>query len=59
MAILLKGWFFPIGQSGEASPWRVCYQRGLPRLVFTKTLMSAEKEKLCITNLNPQSGKIK
>ena len=27
-------WFFPIGQSGEASRWRVCYQWGLPRLVF-------------------------
>ena len=27
------GGFFPIGQSGEARPWRVCYQRGLPRLV--------------------------
>ena len=25
--------FFPIGQSGEASRRRVCYQRGLPRLV--------------------------
>ena len=24
---------FPIGQSGEASRWRVSYQRGLPRLV--------------------------
>ena len=24
---------FPIGQSGEASWWRVFYQRGLPRLV--------------------------
>ena len=23
-----------IGQSGEASQGRVCYQRGLPRLVF-------------------------
>ena len=22
------------GQSGEASRWRVCYQRGLPRLVY-------------------------
>ena len=33
-AILLNGWIFPIGQSGEASRWRVCYQRGLPRLVF-------------------------
>ena len=26
-------WIFPIGLSGEASWWRVCYQRGLPRLV--------------------------
>ena len=28
--------FYPekkIGQSGEASRWRVCYQQGLPRLV--------------------------
>ena len=25
-----------IGQSGGASRWRVCYQRGLPRLVFTE-----------------------
>ena len=24
-----------IGQSGGASQWRVCYQRGLPRLVLT------------------------
>ena len=23
-----------IGQSGAASRWRVCYQRGLPRLVI-------------------------
>ena len=26
---------FIFGQSGEASQGRVCYQRGLPRLVFT------------------------
>ena len=26
------------GQSGEAYWWRVCYQRGLPRLVFTYTV---------------------
>ena len=32
-ALLLNGWIFPIGQSGEASRWKVCYQRGLPRLV--------------------------
>ena len=25
---------FFLGQCGEASRWRVCYQRGLPRLVF-------------------------
>ena len=24
-----------IGQSGGASRWRVCYQRGLPRLVYS------------------------
>ena len=30
------------GQSGEADRGRVCYQRGLPRLVF----LSAAKEKL-------------
>ena len=26
--------FKKIGQSGGASRWRVCYQRGLPRLVL-------------------------
>ena len=26
-----------IGQSGGANRWRVCYQRGLPRLVFKET----------------------
>ena len=31
-----------IGQSGGASRWRVCYQRGLPRLVFSKSDISAE-----------------
>ena len=36
MAIFLNGLIFPIGQSSEASRWRVCYQRGLPRLVFTE-----------------------
>ena len=29
-----------IGQSGGASRWRVCYQRGLPRLVFRKEAIS-------------------
>ena len=37
MPILLNGWIYPMGQSGEASRWRVCYQRGLPRLVFSRT----------------------
>ena len=27
--------FFFFRQSGEAYQWRVCYQRGLPRLVLT------------------------
>ena len=31
-----KKWIFPIGQIGEASWWRVCYQRGLPSLVSFK-----------------------
>ena len=35
-AILLKKGIFPIGPSGEASWWRVCYQRGLPRLVLNR-----------------------
>ena len=33
-AILLNAWIFPIGQSGGASRLRLCYQRGLPRLVY-------------------------
>ena len=33
-AILLNGWIFPIGQSGDASRWRVCYQWALPRLAL-------------------------
>ena len=33
-AIWQNGWIFPIGQSAEASRWRVSYQRGLSRLVF-------------------------
>ena len=41
-AILLNGWIFPIGQSGEASWWRVCYQRGLPRLVFKASALWAD-----------------
>ena len=29
-----KKLIFPIGQSGEASRWRVCYQWGLTRLIL-------------------------
>ena len=29
-------YLFIFGQSGEASQGRVCYQRGLPRLVFKR-----------------------
>ena len=36
-AILLNGWIFPIGQSVEASWCRVCYQLGLPRLLYIKS----------------------
>ena len=25
-----------VGQNGEASRWKVCYQRGLPRQVFSE-----------------------
>ena len=35
-ATLQNGWIFPIGQSGEASWGRVCYEWGLPRLIFTQ-----------------------
>ena len=38
-AILLYGWIFPIGQSGEASRWRVCYERGIPCLFFLVILL--------------------
>ena len=31
------------GQSGEASWWRVCYQRGLPRLVSKDTISSGDE----------------
>ena len=41
-AILLNDLIFPLGQSGEAKRWRVCYQRGLSRLVFTNSALWAE-----------------
>ena len=34
---MLKKVNIPIRQSGEASQWRVCYQRGLPCLVLVKS----------------------
>ena len=45
----MNGWIFPIGQCGEASWWRVCYQRGLPRLVFMGPDHIVAKEKSCCT----------
>ena len=37
--------FFFFGQRGEAYWWRVCYQRGLPRLVF-KAFMNISSKQL-------------
>ena len=34
-----ENFFKKIGQSGGASQWRVCYQRGLPRLVFKESAL--------------------
>ena len=39
----LKNHFFFIVQSGGAGWWRVCYQRGLPRLVLKWTLKHQSK----------------
>ena len=33
-ATLLNQCIFPIGQSDEASRCRICFQQGLPRLVY-------------------------
>ena len=44
MAILLNGWIFPSGQSGEASRWMVCFQVALPRLVFVCPARAANKD---------------
>ena len=42
--------FFFFGQSGEAYRWRVCYQRGLPRLVSAMIAMIRQfKYCVCIT----------
>ena len=38
-----------IGQGGGASRWRVCYQRGLPRLVFAMgATIRPRQEILCL-----------
>ena len=34
-----------IGQHGGAGRWRFCYQRGLPRIVFTKMNITCKKKK--------------
>ena len=36
---------FFFGQSGEAYRWRVCYQRGLPRLVFIEECKTQQVSK--------------
>ena len=41
MAILLNGWILPIG---GASAVGVCYQQGLPRLVFRSSNMNVIPE---------------
>ena len=38
--------FFFFRQSGESYRWRVCYQRGLPRLVFINIYISYRKNGL-------------
>ena len=35
-----------VGQSGGASRWRVCYQRGLPRLVYERGVDYSKSSKL-------------
>ena len=43
-----------MGQNGGASRWRVCYQRGLPRLVFVH-----QYPKLVLTiHIDPPDHKI-
>ena len=41
--------------SGGASRWRVCYQRGLPRLVFVTKWWSLSGEDLLSTGPTPSS----
>ena len=40
-----------IGLSGGASRWRVCYQRGLPRLVFVRVLLFTNVEKFYVSRM--------
>ena len=44
-----------IGKSGEASWWRVCYQRGLPRLVL---LLYMFKMQVVTSNKNAKEFKL-
>ena len=44
-----------IGQRGEAGRWRVCYQRGLPRLVSSQETVS-EQFSLVHTMLEYREG---
>ena len=48
-----KKLFYPIGQSGEASRWKVCYQWGLPHKeislahIASQTKQTVQQRKLC------------
>ena len=40
MSRVINFFFIFFGKGGEVSRWRVCHQRGLPRLVFKRILAS-------------------
>ena len=45
--------FFFLSQSVGAIQWRVCYQRGLPRLVYEDLLVgSSQSDRLTVYPLN-------
>ena len=49
-------WVFFLGQSGEASQGRVCYQRGLPRLVYERLSSHPLPKMYCFVILQFCSG---
>ena len=48
-----KKHFIKIGQKDGASRWRVCYQRGLPRLVYQTFIIQIVK--IAVTSINDVS----